>query len=262
MTGPGSDGQVQGQKMAKARRVGVRASKDVVRSHTATPRSGSSRASPAETPAVAPRRQRDATATAERILKSAITEFAAHGYAGARIDAIARRADANIRMLYHYFGSKNALYVKVLEAVFDDMRLQEQRLNLHDEAPLPAMIRLFDFTYDHFASNPLYIRILTSENLLGAKYLSRSARVSALSSPLLSAMRDVLRRGETEGVFRKNIDPLQLYVSMVAMSYFHISNAPTLSHLFNSNLSTTRWRAERRQHATDLFTAYLASVTA
>ena len=132
-------------------------------------------------------------------------------------------------MLYHYFGSKNALYVKVLEAVFDDIRLQEQRLNLQNEAPLPAMIRLFDFTYDHFASNPLFIRILTSENLLGAKHLSRSARVSALSSPLLVAMRDVLKRGEDEGAFRKDIDPLQLYVSMVAMSYFHISNVLMLS---------------------------------
>lgn len=213
----------------------------------------------AESPAAAPRRPRDATATAKRILKAAIAEFAAHGYAGARIDAIARRADANMRMLYHYFGSKNALYVKVLEAVFDDIRLQEQRLNLQNEAPLPAMIRLFDFTYDHFASNPLFIRILTSENLLGAKHLSRSARVSALSSPLLVAMREALKRGEQEGVFRNGIDPLQLYVSMVAMSYFHISNAPTLSHLFSSNLSTTRWRAERRQHATEMFTAYLTS---
>src|SRR6266540_4352767 len=119
----------------------------------------------AESTAMGARRPRDATATAKRILKSAIAEFAAHGYAGARIDAIARRADANMRMLYHYFGSKNALYVKVLEAVFDDIRLQEQRLNLQNEAPLLAMIRLFDFTYDHFASNPLFIRILTSENL-------------------------------------------------------------------------------------------------
>ena len=270
MTGPGSGSQVQARKMARGRTAGGgenQMPKVAVRSKTAKQELPVTKKTPArraraEATAIAARRPRDATATAKRILKSAIAEFAAHGYAGARIDAIARRADANMRMLYHYFGSKNALYVKVLEAVFDDIRLQEQRLNLQNEAPLPAMIRLFDFTYDHFASNPLFIRILTSENLLGAKHLSRSARVSALSSPLLVAMRDVLKRGEDEGAFRKDIDPLQLYVSMVAMSYFHISNAPTLSHLFSSNLSTTRWRAERRQHATDMFTAYLISEAA
>jgi TetR/AcrR family transcriptional regulator len=69
----------------------------------------------------------------------------------------------------------------------------------------------------------------------------------------------VLRRGEAEGVFRRGIDPLQLYVSMVAMSYFHISNAPTLSHLFSANLSAGRWRNERRRHGREMLEAYLTS---
>jgi TetR/AcrR family transcriptional regulator len=203
------------------------------------------------------RRPRDAAATSDRILEAAIMEFAEHGYAGARIDAIAQRGDANMRMLYHYFGSKNDLYVRVLETVFERIRLKEQKLNLKAMAPLPAMMKLFDFTYDHFASNPLFIRILTNENLLGGRYLSRSVRVSSLSSPLLIAMKEVLRRGEAEGVFRRGIDPLQLYVSMVAMSYFHISNGPTLSHLFSTNLSAGRWRNERRRHASEMLQAYL-----
>jgi TetR/AcrR family transcriptional regulator len=212
---------------------------------------GSSAKKPAE------RRPRDAAATSDRILEAAIAEFAEHGYAGARIDAIAQRADANMRMLYHYFGSKNDLYLRVLEAVFERIRLKEQKLKLKSMAPLPAMMKLFDFTYDHFASNPLFIRILTSENLLDGRHLSRSVRVSSLSSPLLVAMKEVLRRGEAEGVFRRGIDPLQIYVSMVAMSYFHISNGPTLSHLFSTNLSAARWRNERRWHASEILRAYL-----
>ena len=202
-------------------------------------------------------RPRDATATSGRILEAAIVEFAEHGYAGARIDAIAQRASANMRMLYHYFGSKNDLYLRVLEAVFERIRLKEQKLNLKSMAPLPAMMKLFEFTYDHFASNPLFVRILINENLLGGRHLARSVRVSSLSSPLLVAMKDVLRRGELEGVFRRGIDPLQFYVSMVAMSYFHISNAPTLSHLFGTNLSAGRWRNERRRHAREMLQAYL-----
>ncbi|RKE65916.1 TetR family transcriptional regulator [Pseudorhodoplanes sinuspersici] len=205
------------------------------------------------------RRPRDAAATSDRILEAAISEFAEHGYAGARIDAIAQRADANMRMLYHYFGSKNDLYLCVLEKVFERIRLKEQKLNLKSLAPLPAMMKLFDFTYEHFASNPLFIRILINENLLGGRHLSRSVRVSSLSSPLLVAMKEALRRGEAEGVFRRGIDPLQLYVSMVAMSYFHISNGPTLSHLFSANLSAGRWRNERRRHASEMLKAYLTS---
>lgn len=203
------------------------------------------------------RRPRDAAATADRILQAAIAEFADNGFNGARMDAIARRADANMRMLYHYFGSKNALYLAVLETVFGDIRTQEQRLNLSDLAPLPAMMKLFDFTFAHFAANPLFIRILASENLLGGKHLKKSKRVSILSSPLMVAMREVLARGVAEGVFRASIDPLQLYVTMVALSYFHISNAPTLSHLFSANLTSARWRAERRAHAREMVLAYL-----
>jgi TetR/AcrR family transcriptional regulator len=239
--------------------------KSAVPSKAARPKSGAksgarpdrARLSDAKSSKSRDRRPRDATATADRILQSAIAEFAENGYAGARIDAIARCADANVRMLYHYFGSKNDLYVRVLETVFDDIRLQEQRLKLKNMAPLPAMMKLFDFTYSHFAANPLFIRILTSENLQGAKHLSRSKRVSMLSSPLLTAIKDALSRGEAEGIFRRGIDPLQLYVSMVAMSYFHISNAPTLSHLFSTKLSGAHWRAQRRKHANEMMVAYL-----
>lgn len=205
-------------------------------------------------------RPRDAAATSERILRSAIAEFAQNGYAGARIDAIARGADANMRMLYHYFGSKDALYVRVLETVFDDIRIQEQRLKLNNMAPLEAMVKLFDFTFTHFAANPLFVRILASENLLGAKFLRQSTRVSTLSSPLLLAIKEVLSRGEDEGVFRRGIDPLQLYVSMVAMSYVHISNAPTLSHLFGANLSSPSWKTRRRRHTTEMMIAFLGYV--
>ena len=249
---------LRGKRAAAATRPMAKAlaPRTAARSGSGPRRNGNGRPSAKNSPE---RRPRDAAATSDRILEAAIVEFAEHGYAGARIDAIAQRADANMRMLYHYFGSKNNLYLCVLEKVFERIRLKEQKLNLTSLAPLPAMMKLFDFTYEHFGSNPLFIRILTNENLLDGVYLSRSVRVSSLSSPLLVAMKEVLRRGEAEGVFRRGIDPLQLYVSMVAMSYFHISNAPTLSHLFSANLSAGRWRSERRRHGREMLEAYLTS---
>jgi TetR/AcrR family transcriptional regulator len=206
---------------------------------------------------VTPRATRNAAATAERILQAAIKEFAEHGYMGARIDGIAKRAGANIRMLYHYFGSKEELYLHVLENVFAGIRTQEQTLHLRDLEPLDAMGRLFDFTYDHFAANPLFIRILIGENLADARHLQRSKVVQALSSPLLVAIDEVLRRGVAQGVFRARIDPLQLYVSIVALSYFHISNGPTLSWLFDADLAEPLWRAQRKEHARGMLLAYL-----
>ena len=208
-------------------------------------------------PTDAPRATRSAAATAERILQAAIQEFAEHGYMGARIDAIAKRAEANIRMLYHYFGRKEDLYLQVLETVFAGIRTQEQALHLRDFEPLEAMRRLFDFTYDHFAANPLFIRILIGENLADARHLHRSKVVQSLSSPLLVAIDEVLLRGATLGVFRTGIDPLQLYVSIVALSYFHLSNGPTLSWLFDANLADPQWRAKRKEHARSMLLAYL-----
>ena len=202
-------------------------------------------------------RRRDADATTQRILQAAIVEFAEHGLTGARVDAIARRADTNMRMLYHYFGSKIGLYTSVLETVFADIRQQEERLNLRDLQPLPAMMKLFDFTFSHFERNPGFIRILASENLLEAHYLKQSKRVAAISSPLMDAICEVLARGRKFGVFRTDIDPLQIYVTMVSLSYFHISNAPTLSHLFGANLTSARWRSARRKHASEVIRSYL-----
>ena len=180
----------------------------------------------------------------------AIFDSAAH-------DAIARRAGINMRMLYHYFGNKEDLYVKVLEEVFGDIRKQEQKLNLRDLEPMATLMKLFDFTYAHFAANPLFIRILTSENMLDARQLARSQQVPQISTHFLTVIADVLARGERDAVFRPGIDPLQLYVTMVALSYFHISNGPTLSRIFAANMNGARWRNERRRHATEMLRAYL-----
>lgn len=208
-------------------------------------------------PDAAARRPRNAVDTAHRILEAAITEFADHGFMGARMDVVAKRANVNIRMIYHYYGSKDELYSSVLDRVFSDIRLQESRLCLHNVEPMAAMMRLFDFTFSHFADNPLFIRILMGENLLGARYLARSSRVPQLSSSLLITIADVLARGKEKCLFRDGIDPLQLYVTMVSLSYFHLSNGPTLSLIFQTDLAGITWSKDRLRHASDMLYAYL-----
>jgi AcrR family transcriptional regulator len=202
--------------------------------------------------------RRDAALTRERILDAATAEFADKGFSGARTDGIAAAAGANIRMLYHYFGSKEDLYLAVLERVYADIRTQERALHLDTRDPLDGMTRLIDFTFSHFARNPHFVSLILGENLVQARYLARSRHVPAMTSPLQDAIADLLERGRTAGVFRKGVDPVQLYVSMVAMSFTHLSLRYTLSTIFKRDLADPAWLAERREHARAMLLSYLA----
>jgi TetR/AcrR family transcriptional regulator len=205
----------------------------------------------------APKR-RDPASTRERILEAAIGEFSRKGFSGARIDQIATAAASNIRMLYHYFGNKEALYLAVLERVYADIRSQERALELGKLDAREGMARLVDFTFSHFARNPHFISLILGENLVQARYLRRSKLVPALTSPLGDAIQDLLERGEAAGVFRKGVDPVQLYVSMVAMSFTHLSLRHTLSTIFRRDLGDPAWLAARRVHARTMLLGYLA----
>src|SRR3954470_7934477 len=167
--------------------------------------------------------------TRERILRTAIAEFSEKGYSGARVLTICRKSRVNPRMIYHYFGGKDGLYVSVLEHVLGELRREELKLEVDHVAPLTGMLELFAFIHAHFGSNPELIPLLSGENLLRARFLRRSSKAPIVASPLIELIARLLERGVKAGVFRAGIDPLQLYVMMVALSYFHRSNAHTLS---------------------------------
>lgn len=216
-----------------------------------------SRRSRAPEPAPPPRRKRDGDATRARILDVAIREFAALGFNGARVDTICRNAAVNPRMIYHYFGDKAGLYVAVLEDVLGDLRSEELKLAVDQLRPLEGMLALFRFLHGHFGKHPELIALLSGENLLGGRFLRRSAATPVEASPLLATIAELLRRGEQSGEFRPGIDPLVLYVSMVSLSYFHRSNAHTLSTIFQKNLKTASWQAAQRQLAEEMIARVL-----
>lgn len=195
--------------------------------------------------------------TRERIMKAAVAEFCDHGYNGARISRIVRAAKSNPRMLYHHFGSKSRLYVAVLDQMYGELRALERSLKLADVPPVEGMRRLMDFTFDHFGSHPGLIRLMNSENLMRARFLRKSRRIRAMTSPLVVAIEDLLRRGKQDGSFRTGVDPVQLYVSVTALSYFHVSNRHTLSGMFGIDLGNSTWINVRREHAREMLLAYL-----
>jgi TetR/AcrR family transcriptional regulator len=201
--------------------------------------------------------KRNSARTQARILKAATEEFCRHGLSGARVERIAKRASANMRMLYHYFGGKERLYAVVLERMYAKIRGEEAQLNLEHVDPVEGMVRLADFTFSHFARNPEFIQLIATENMLKGKYLQKSKTIPALTMPLENAIRHLLRRGEEAGVFRAGVDPVQLYVTITAVSYLHVSNRYTLSAMFRKNLADPKWLATRRAHARDVVISYL-----
>lgn len=211
----------------------------------------------APTKAVAPK-TRDADATRARILATATEEFCANGYAGARVDAICKAAQVNPRMIYHYFTDKDGLYVAVLEQVLSELREEELKLAVDQVPPMQGIIELYDFIHEHFGRHPELIHLLTGENLLRARFLERSTKTPIVASPLIDLIAQLLRRGEREGAFRRGVDPLRLYVKMVALSYFHRSNAYTLSIIFRTDLLAATWQAEYHREGEAMLRAYLS----
>jgi AcrR family transcriptional regulator len=195
--------------------------------------------------------------TRARILRVAIAEFSEKGYSGARVDVICKLSRANPRMIYHYFGGKDHLYIAVLEQVLGELRTEELKLDVAHVAPIDGMMQLFDFTYDHFGGHPELIHLLSGENLLKARFLQQSIKTPIIASPLIKLIDGLLRRGEKEGDFRRGIDPLQLYVTMVGFAYFHRSNAYTLSVIFQSDLLAPAWQAAHKRYAKEMLLRFL-----
>jgi TetR/AcrR family transcriptional regulator len=196
--------------------------------------------------------RRDPNRTREAILAAAQDEFASKGLSGGRVDAIAGRSRANKRMIYHYFGDKEGLYLAVLERVYEGLRGSERTLELSDLEPEAAIKRLIEFNFDYCRTHPELISLINNENLHQARHLRRSKKVRDLHSPFVRMIGDILQRGAARGVFRRGIDPVSLYVSIAALSFFYFSNNRTLSAIFGRSLGNDAACRRRRQDNVDV----------
>jgi AcrR family transcriptional regulator len=197
-------------------------------------------------------RTRDPERTKAQLTEAALHEFADHGFHGARVDRITRAVGCNPRLLYHYFGSKEKLYVSVIEHIFADIRGQERDLKLARLAPMDAMRRLIEFTFDFFDGNPLFVKLTRNENLLEGRFIVQTEAVRTSSQPLIDAIAGIIERGLAEGVFHHRYDALQIYLSIVALSAHHLNNGHTLSAIFGVDLLSPDWRCARRAHTVSL----------
>jgi AcrR family transcriptional regulator len=193
----------------------------------------------------------------ERILQVATTEFARHGAHGARIERIASNAKVNVRMIYHYFGNKDDLFLTVLEDVYRVIRERERDLNLDQLEPREGIRSLVRFSWNYYFAHPEFTSLLNNENLQEGRHVARSDQLAGLNSPLLDTLTRLLERGAREGVFRADADPMQVYISISALGYFYVSNRYTLSAIFQRDLMVPPRLDARLAHMTAMVLAYL-----
>ena len=203
------------------------------------------------------RRKNNPEKTRENILQEAIVEFVQQGLSGARVDAIAERIHTSKRMIYYYFGSKEQLYVEVLEKLYGDIRSTESRLHLTELAPVEAIRRMVEFTFDHHDRNVDFVRIVSIENIHNAEYVKRSDAIRAMNNTVLDSLDVILRRGVEEGVFRAGLVPLDVHLLISSFCFYRVSNRHTVGEIFQIDLPDERIKQRHREMICESVLRYL-----
>lgn len=172
----------------------------------------------------------------QELLQAAIAEFAAHGFAGARMQVIADRTNSNKALIYGYFGNKQDLYLEVLEFLYSSIRAEEQKLALGSLAPVEALESLVRFTFNYYVRHPEFVAILSNENLMQARFLRQSVSTPVVNRPIIAMLADILQRGTEAGLFRSGLDPVDFYISISALGFMYVSNRHTLGIAFGRDL--------------------------
>ncbi len=191
-------------------------------------------------------RTNDPERTMADIIDVATREFSEKGLAGARIDVIAEAMRTSKRMIYYYFGSKEGLYVAVLEEAYRRIRHIETQLHLDDLAPEDALRKLVGFTVDYQLANPDFVRLVMTENIHRGEYLAQSKSIKKLNVPAIDGLRRLYQRGVAAGVFRSGLDMIDLHMSISALSVFNVANRHTFSLIFQRELDTSAALIARR----------------
>ena len=199
----------------------------------------------------------DPGGTRRNIVDVATREFASKGLSGARVDAIAARTKTSKRMIYYYFDSKEGLYIAVLEAAYRSIRSIEVSLDLGHQPPEAALRTLVAFTFDYQNAHPEFVRLVMNENILNAVYLARSRTIRELNTAVIDTLRELVRRGQAAGVFRHDIDPVGLHMSISALCIFNIANRATFSTIFKRDMASPRALATRRGEIVDTILRYV-----
>lgn len=206
----------------------------------------------------APVRTQDPEGTRQNIIEIASEEFALSGLAGARIDEIAARTRTSKRMIYYYFGDKEGLYLSCLENAYRLVREGESKLDIEGLAPLEALRRLVEFTFDHHHLHEEFIRMVMIENIHHGEYLERSTVIRDLNVTAIDTIKVLYERGVAAQLFRPHIDPIELHWQISALCFFNVSNRATFSKIFGRDIGSAKAQASLKKNAVDMVLRYVA----
>ena len=206
-----------------------------------------------------PERQRDAERTRTEILDVATREFADQGFAGARVDEIADQTRTTKRMIYYYFGSKEQLFVAVLERAYATIRAAEQTIEVDHLEPAAAIRRLAELTFDHHESHPDFIRLVSIENIHRAEHIAGHDDLAGQNSPAIELIERILERGRGDGSFTREVDAVDLHMMISAFCVFRVANRHTFGAIFDRDLTDPKLRDRYRRMLGDMVVQYLGA---
>jgi AcrR family transcriptional regulator len=202
-------------------------------------------------------RVRDPERTRAEIIDVATREFADQGYAGARVDEIAAKTRTTKRMIYYYFGGKEGLYLAVLEEAYRHIRALEQQLDVDHLEPVDALRRLAELTFDHHESHQDFVRLVAIENIHYAEHLQRSESREVLAAPAMDVLTRIMERGRAAGLFRDDVDALDVHMIISSFCVFRGANRYTFRAIFDRDLLDPQRREHLRRMLGDLVVTYL-----
>jgi AcrR family transcriptional regulator len=204
-------------------------------------------------------RVRDAARTRQEILDVATAEFAAHGYHGARVDEIAALTRTTKRMIYYHFGGKKQLYIAVLERAYARIRSAERTVQVDDLDPVTALRRIAEVTFDHHEAHTDFIRLVSIENIHNAEHVKELVTLVDLSGPVISLLDDILKRGRHEGIFRADVDAVDVHAMISAFCFFRVANRHTFGAIFGRDLVDPARHDHYRTMCGDMVVRYIAA---
>ena len=208
--------------------------------------------------ASARRNTRDPAQTRASIISSATEEFSTRGVKGARLDAIASRTRTTRAMIYYYFGSKEGLYLAVLETAYRGVREAETGLDLAHLAPIEAMRRLVEFTFDYYYEHPSFVALIVAENQSGGKFIRKLDHIDRMNVSIIDTIAAILQVGALDGVFRAGIDPVEVHMMIAALGLFQIANRHTFGYLFDRDMSSKQYIERTKALVSDVVLRYLS----
>ena len=196
-------------------------------------------------------RTNDPDRTKADILAVATEEFATYGLSGARVDAIAERTRTSKRMIYYYFGGKDGLYLAVLEKAYADIRAIEAALELDMLDPVDALRRVIDQTFENDDSHTDFVRLVTIENINQGKHLAEASSIREINLRIIEIIEAILERGRASGLFRSDLDPVDVHMMISAFCFFRVANRHTFGAIHRVDLSEPGRRQKHKQMIAD-----------